>query len=345
MIRYSVIIPVYNLENYIAQTLSLLPYDRDDTEIIIVNDGSTDASWRVVERFLESHDMTVVQLLSQPNAGVSVARNTGIEAAKGEYCIFIDGDDICSENMMETLDKLITDDTDQADMIVWRYGLKNGELTKESQEKFERSEYTGREFCKSLLSGENRIRIGSFAVKRKTIDDHNLRFTEGCAICEDVEFIYKTVLSSQRIVTTDEILYTYVKREGSAMNLTDKPDMRLFQAPEAIRRLYGYVIMNLPDALDDHIEDSLKYGLYITHCMHSFESCCRRINSLKGVRDFLDTYFEEYSDIEKYIKNASVKMKFRPTIYSEKRLKLFLYNRRLYTWYIYMRNKKQRQEV
>ena len=128
--------------------------------------------------------------------------------------------------------------------------------------------------------------------------------------------------------------YTYIKRDGSAMNVSKEVDMRKFQAPRAIQRIYGYAVMQCSDILDEYIEDNLKYGLYITHCMHSFESCCRYLITRADRNAFLKEYFDKYSDIEDYIRKASKNMKYKPQIYSENRLKLFLLNRRIYTWYI-----------
>lgn len=332
MIKYSVIIPVYNLENHIIRTLDSLSNRPENTEIIIVNDGSTDNSWTVIEEYISGHDVSDIQLLKEPNLGVSIARNTGIEAARGEYLIFVDGDDICSRDIFERIDPKTED---KPDMVVCRFGTDDGANIKESQPRFINSEYSGAEFCRTLLSGENRIRIGSFAIRKDLIIQKNLRFTEKCAICEDVEFIYKAVLSSNSIKTLNDMCYTYIKRDGSAMNnISIEVDMRKFQAPRAIQRIYGYAVMQCSDILDEYIEDNLKYGLYITHCMHSFESCCRHLITRADRNAFLKEYFEKYSDIEDYIKKATKNMKYKPQIYSDNRLKLFLLNRRIYTWYI-----------
>ena len=336
MIKYSVVIPVYNLENYISKTLDSLTNRPNDTEIILINDGSTDNSWTVMEEYVSKNDVTDIQLLKEPNSGVSIARNTGIEAARGEYLIFIDGDDLCADDIFEKIEA--KSDT-KPDMIVWRFETDDGNNRKESQLNFTKEEYSGTEFCKTLLSGENRIRIGSFAVKKDLIIEKNLRFTEGCAICEDVEFMYKAVLSSDKIRTFNDICYTYIIREGSAMNVSKKADMRRFEAPRAVQRIYGYTIMHCGDSIDDYIDDNLKYGLYITHCMHSFEACCKHIITRAERKAFLDEYYDKYNDVEDYIKKATKNMKYKPKIYSEKRLKMFLFNRSLYTWYICKKHK------
>lgn len=329
MIKYSIIIPVFNIENHIDKTLDSLLSIPDNTEIIIVNDGSTDNTWKNVEKYVAGHDLRDIQLLTQPNAGVSVARNTGIEAARGEYLIFVDGDDTCSEGFIDIVDR-VTDV--KPDLIVWRFCIDNGIQTKESQKEFDKENYTAKEFVTSLLKGINRIRIGSFAVRKHLIEDAGLRFTEGCTICEDVEFIYKVILSCDKITTINDVFYKYIKREGSAMHVND---MHFFQAPVAVQRIYGFADMYYSDIMDEYIEDSLKYGLYLTHCIHSFESCLKHVKSCADIRSFLRSYFDEYYNIENYIKKAKKNMKYKPQVFSAKRLWLFLFSRRVYAFYMY----------
>ena len=174
-------------------------------------------------------------------------------------------------------------------------------------------------------------------MKKRMIEEKGIRFTEGCAICEDVEFMYKAVLASDKIAAVNDICYTYVKREGSAMNTGD---MRFFQAPVAIQRIYGYADMYCSDIMDEYIEDSLKYGLYITHCMYSFDSCLRYVKKGAERREFLRRYFAEYASIEDYIKKAKKKMRYKPEIFSAKRLGIFMLGRRIYTIYIYCFNRR-----
>jgi len=329
MIKYSIIIPVYNLENYIEKTLDSLLNISEETELIVINDGSTDNSWQIIEKYISIHDISEVQLLNRANCGVSVARNIGIEAARGEYLIFVDGDDICDNGLIKCVENV---SNTKADMIVWRFNtVAGGGKVKCSQEDFRQDKYTGIELCETLLRGINRIRIGSFAVRKDLIKENGIRFTEGCAICEDVEFIYKAVLVSDNIATINDICYTYVKREGSAMNTFD---MRKFQAPKAIQRIYGFAVLKHGDSLGEYIFDSLKYGLYLTHCMYAFDSSCVYITDRKERKNFLERYFAEYADVEDNIVKAKKNIKYIPDIFSKKRVSIFLFSRRVYTWYM-----------
>ncbi|MCR5798933.1 MAG: glycosyltransferase [Lachnospiraceae bacterium] len=325
-IKYSLVIPVYNLANYIERTLgSICDNDLTQTEIILINDGSNDGSWPILRKFVadkEHADIAAIQLLKQENSGVSAARNVGLESAKGEYVIFFDGDDLCDGSMFDRLNA----GADGSDMIIWRFYTDDNGEKKISQPEFEQSSYSGSEFMKSLLRAENRIRIGSFAVRRQMVEEHELRFTEGCAICEDVEFMYKAVLCAERVKTCNDAWYTYVKREGSAINTFD---LRRFEAPYAIERVYRYAVEET-DIDDEYILDSLRYGMYITHCMYSFDSYCKGLKDKKDAKEFLEAYKTEFPDIEKKIEAAKKHMKYKPTVFSGKRLWLFLMSRRLY---------------
>lgn len=102
----SVVIPLYNKEKSIATTLeSVLAQSYTDYEVIVVNDGSTDNSAKIVRELGNEK----IKLISQTNAGVSAARNAGIMVAKGEYVAFLDGDDLWDKDFLMALTKLMTD--------------------------------------------------------------------------------------------------------------------------------------------------------------------------------------------------------------------------------------------
>lgn len=104
MIKYSVIIPVYNSERTIARCLSsLTAQNREDVQIIVVNDGSTDSSDAIIREFADRYPQ--ILYLCQQNAGVSQARNAGLDAAQGTYITFVDSDDYVREDYFQTLDQ------------------------------------------------------------------------------------------------------------------------------------------------------------------------------------------------------------------------------------------------
>lgn len=324
--RLSIIIPVYNLEKYIEQTLdSWKANELDQAELIIVDDGSTDESAKVINAYIETHKLQKqFKYVYQSDAGVSVARNTGIEIAQGEYVAFADGDDLVEANYISAMLSAIT--SNATDMVVSRYQTKDTDKCVVSQDKYTKKEYSGLEYIKTLLEATNRIRIGSFIVRKKILDDNSIKFTEGCAIAEDVEFYYKAVICAENVVTIDNVLYTYLKREGSAAHTYD---MRRFQAPQAISRIYNFAVEH--NVKNEWIIDNLHYGLYITHAMYSFDSCCTYLEDKQDRKKFWQEYKEQYSDIEQDIVVAKKNMQNRPKVYSKKRLEMFLISRYLYT--------------
>lgn len=98
----SIIVPVYNTENYLKKCLnSILNQTYQNIEVIIIDDGSTDNSYKILEEF-QSKDKRII-LLQQKNSGQGVARNKGIEVSKGKYIFFVDSDDRVTKNMVEEM--------------------------------------------------------------------------------------------------------------------------------------------------------------------------------------------------------------------------------------------------
>lgn len=115
--KFSVIVPAYNGEKYISETLDcLLSQTEKDIEVIVVNDGSTDSTQNIAEGYAAGDSRVVC--VNQANAGVSAARNNGIECANGEYIIFIDSDDLLSNDALEKLYTALH--TTSADLAIFR---------------------------------------------------------------------------------------------------------------------------------------------------------------------------------------------------------------------------------
>lgn len=115
--KFSVIVPAYNSEKYIKETLDcLLSQSEKDIEVIVVNDGSADSTGEILDRY-SLKDSRVIHI-RQENAGVSAARNNGIERARGEYMIFIDSDDLLSPDALEKLYAALT--STGADLAIFR---------------------------------------------------------------------------------------------------------------------------------------------------------------------------------------------------------------------------------
>ncbi|WP_368525058.1 glycosyltransferase [Enterobacter asburiae] len=109
-IKLSVIVPCYNSRDYIAESLlSVLPFMSNSTELVIVNDGSTDDSSDIIEKTIKNYKEKNITIIHQDNGGLSAARNTGINVAKGEYISFLDSDDYFDSDFWKEIPSLIND--------------------------------------------------------------------------------------------------------------------------------------------------------------------------------------------------------------------------------------------
>jgi len=117
-LKFSIIVPVYNVEDYIHECVnSILAQSFDSYEILLINDGSTDKSASICDQFALSHRNVIV--IHKKNGGLSDARNVGIKNAKGEYIIFIDSDDYIEKNTLDVFAKELCE-ADNPDVMITR---------------------------------------------------------------------------------------------------------------------------------------------------------------------------------------------------------------------------------
>lgn len=114
--KFSIIIPVYNVEQYLEKCLlSVVEQNYHDYEIIIVIDGATDGSQEIAENIKKRYPEKNIQIICQENKGLGGARNTGMQYASGDYWLFVDSDDYLDSHALETLAKVTAND--KYDMI------------------------------------------------------------------------------------------------------------------------------------------------------------------------------------------------------------------------------------
>ncbi len=328
MFDFSIIIPAYNVENYIVKTLeSVCKNNLENTEIIIIENGSQDNTRELIEQYLKQMQIEHYKIIYQENKGVSCARNIGIDHAQGDYLIFCDGDDLCAENMIDTISPLRENGVD---MLVWRYQVLQNGRYEAAHKEFADKVLTNENALRSFLLDGYRIRMGSFAVKKEFLDKAGIRYTEDCAIAEDMEFIYKCLAKAEKVVTLNDILFTYLKRSGSVMYTFD---LRRFQAPDAMKRVSDFVEENAPLKSDRVLVEYIRNGLYLLHSIYSFDACIQYLDSWKSANSFLKTYYEEFNRIESNIRIKAKEVQIIPPVITSKKLRLFCQSRRLYVYY------------
>ena len=206
----SVIIPVYNMENYLQQCLdSIITDDVADYEIILVDDGSTDNSGRICDRYANKYSN--INVVHQANGGLLQARRTGIKYAKGDYFLHVDSDDFVENSLLSRITTIINEN--QPDFIIYNFDHYDGLNFTRSIYKYpdkigfiENKE----NLYNAVLSHSISNGIWGKVISRKIVDVHNdyENFKE-VFVAEDLLQIMPYLTSATRIYMTDEVLYHY----------------------------------------------------------------------------------------------------------------------------------------
>ena len=229
MPRISVIVPVHNVEEYLAHCLeSIRKQDCSDLEIICVNDGSTDSSLSLLEMASELDPRIII--INQPNSGVSAARNRGLEAASGEIIMFVDADDFLVPGACKVVTQAFA--YDKPDVLTFgANGITFGQPSPWLRNALAPKQSVVHGFDKNLFKkARERPYIWLSAFSRPFIEEHSLRFDEELAIGEDHLFYLDAYARAGLTVTIDKALYTYrAERTGSAMFWQIKDPYEMFE--------------------------------------------------------------------------------------------------------------------
>ncbi len=237
-IKVSVIIPCYNVEKYVGQCLdSVRGQTMPDLEIICVNDGSTDSTLDVLNKYAKQDSR--IRIISQDNAGLSAARNAGLKYASGEYIAFLDSDDFVASDYYGSM-YLRAQDMD-ADLVIgndiWYWD--------DCQMQIGVTHYRNFADKKSVITKHHdKIRILSACAvwnklyKRTLITDNNLEFYEGKHL-EDMPFTFSAVALSRKIVFQPFSFLFYRQRNSSIMNNEVNRVRNAMDMLDNFSRLYG----------------------------------------------------------------------------------------------------------
>lgn len=185
--KYSVIIPAYNAEHTLPRCLnSLCSQIRDDIEIIVVNDGSTDETEEICQNYAQQYPQ--IRSFSKENGGVSSARNLGLDKASGEYVLFVDSDDYVSEDYFSVLDQRLTE---KWDFLLFESKVYDGTSFTHRPITAEKAR-TQEETATLLSSALKRQMLNSpcnKAYKHSILEEFNIRFDTRLPIGEDKVFV------------------------------------------------------------------------------------------------------------------------------------------------------------
>jgi len=322
-IAVSIIVPLFNTEQYIERCLnSLIKQTLMNIEIIVINDGSTDASMDIVNRYLLKHSQ--IHIIDKKCEGAGLARNIGIEIARGDFIGFVDSDDWVQPEMFERLyDSAMETNSDIAVCAYRRFynesknelpmHANDVEIWQECLEKYGDKPFALNEYPRFLMS----INYAWRKIYRKVLFDENgIRFA-GTSMSNDVPVHWKTLMFAKSISLVDEALYNY--RLGRGEQLIRIKDNRLFDVFDIYREM------------DDFFRLEQEYSAYAPYFlrrkMYDFDWIMSKIS--KELRK------EFFSRMQKMIHGTDKDvLRAYHTIYKDNRLKEYRLAHYLHRTYI-----------
>jgi len=244
--KFSIIIPAYNLEKHIGKCLnSLLNQNIElfEYEILVINDGSTDETESNVLQYTKKYSNII--LYNQENKGVSSARNLGIENAKGEYVLFVDGDDWLSKNILNEIYESFQTNNLEAIRFGYLKTYVNENFNEPVYIKSSTNVTNGIDFI--MASKTIEFYPWLYAFSTKFLKDNNLYFNTNLSFCEDKEFIIRALSLTKKFKNFKFIAYHYnLKREDAASaNISDKKIKSLIYANFLVYRYAEEHIHNI----------------------------------------------------------------------------------------------------
>lgn len=302
MKKLSIIIPVYNVEKYLDKCLSsVIVNDKYDYEIIIVNDGSTDSSQCIVEKYIAQYPK-LITLINKQNGGLGSARNAGLSICTGEFVVFFDSDDYLPQNAVQKIFEFLNEDFD----ILFYDATPVNELGQSLGYIYGASSNESFSLNKNPSILFHQPSVWNKIYRTSLFKDNNITFPDK-AWFEDLRTIPKLYIHAKKMIYKNVSLYNYLQRTGSITNSNN--ENRNLEIIDAIDDILNYYKKkNVYDLLFSELE----YMTFFNELLTSID----RVNLINYKSEIQDTL---YNDVKsrfplfyknKYFKEMSIKYKF-----------------------------------
>lgn len=309
----SVIIPMYNSERYIGQTLeSVLCQTYKYIEIIIIDDGSNDKSSLIIEKLVEEYGDEKIKYYYQENSGVSVARNNGINKASGKYIAFLDSDDLWEKSKIEKQINLMEKKGAKFSYCGVIYWFENNNLKLNHKKSY-----------KNSVTIENTVRHelwqlpwwpSEWIIEKKLIKDNKIMFTPNCNWGEDIEFLIK-ILSFTKAYFLKENLLIYRIRDNSLTTgiklLESIKDIYVWERIVSwIKNNKDRIVCKDADKIIDIINGyviprQIIYRIYKLVYKRNFELVCTD-EDVKIIRNYIDSNYVKQMKLNNGLKSIKL---------------------------------------
>lgn len=219
-ILFSIILPVYNAEKYVANAInSVINQDYKNWELIIVDDGSNDNSYKTIKKFLNDNRINYIY---EKNSGVSVARNNALKHVNGDYVLFIDSDDYFSMNLLDDMSRLLS--KKNVDVVKFGYFTERGMIRKKYKfsstiNQILEDESLKREVGNNIFSSYDFNCVWNSVIKSNIAK--SIQFDKKIINAEDLLYFYKVLKTSKSIFITNEPYYHYIYNFDSVSHTKD----------------------------------------------------------------------------------------------------------------------------
>ena len=261
--KISIIVPIYNVEKQLRRCIdSLLNQDDKElqTEIILVNDGSTDNSGNIAKEYANQYQ-DKIKYLEKENGGLSDARNYGIKYATGEYIAFVDSDDYVDEQLYQNLVKYMADNYDLIKIKIAKVDENSNIIENNYSPEF--LEKTGEEAFEILYKSDVMTEVAwSYIYKTSFIKENNFEFAKGL-YHEDFGLIPLMILRAQKVASTNVGTYNYVQTQNS---ITRGKNSKKVKMAKDLLKHYDNMINEIANYnISKRSKENIK--IYYTNCI------------------------------------------------------------------------------
>ena len=282
--KVSIIVAIYNIENYVKKCIdSIIDQDYSNLEIILVNDNSTDASGDICDYYVKI-DSRIKVIHHKQNTRHSIVRNDGLDAATGDFIVFVDGDDWLAKDFVSYMLKVIT--ITNSDMAINLVNFTTRDLVQEDSNKIET--WTAEKATAELLFPHLTIGCWNKIYKRDFIEKNNLRFRLNLYTAEGDKFINEAAQKANKVGVGSRKVYYY--RLNNSNSATTKYDIKQSQgAIDVFKQIQEELIIKTP-----YVISAFNHHVWLNHVWN-----LRQIQALNLKKE----YYKEYKESISYIKS------------------------------------------
>lgn len=258
--KISVIVPVYNGEKYIEACLeNVIAQSLDGWEMILVNDGSTDASRQIMKKYAESYNHFIIYV-EQENRGLSEARNTGLQHAHGKYIAFLDGDDLLPKDALLSFYRKAKEtcaDMVAGNVVTFGEGIASSDFSQRNQE----TAFTvsGETFLTEAVTNHHYVpMVYNYLYRRSFIEQYELRFEPGI-LHEDELWTPIALTKAKWVASISNTTYLY-RQHGASIMSASKAERRIVSLEVVVRKLEEFMES---DAMADNTQEAISHRIGI----------------------------------------------------------------------------------